>query len=74
MPTATVNKMGRKKKDEPTTPMRLPRSFVLKIRHLADRAGKDPGDWLVDEFGAAISQQFAKAARELARKDGRADE
>jgi hypothetical protein len=59
--------MGRPKKAEPTEPMRMPRSFVRKVRRLALHAEMDPGDWMVQEFGPAVDKRHAKMVEELSR-------
>jgi hypothetical protein len=68
----TVNKMARKKKDERTSQIRLPHSFVIKIRHLADMDGMDPGDWIVQEFGELIAKKYAKLSDRMT--EGRREE
>lgn len=60
--------MGRPKKAEPTEPVRLPRSFARKVRRLALEAEKDPGDYLADEFGAAVDKRHAKMLDDLANE------
>ena len=74
MATSTLSRMGRPKKDEPTDPIRVPRSFARKLRRLALHAKKDAGDYLADEFGEALGRRHAKMVEELARAEEGDDE
>jgi hypothetical protein len=69
MPANTLSPMGRPKKPEPSEPVRIPRSFARKLRRLALHAEKDPGDYLVAEFGSALDRKHAKMVEELAKGD-----
>ncbi len=63
--------MGRPKKDEPTDQIRVPRSFSIKLRQLAIAARKDPGDYLVTEFGALLNKKHAKMLEDMTREAGK---
>ncbi len=64
----TLIRMGRPKKSEPTEPVRLPSSFVKKLRRLALHADMDPGDYLAKEFGELLDRRHAKMVEELAKE------
>ena len=51
-------KIGRPRKPEATTPIRLPESMAEKIRLIAVRAKLDAGDWIAAEFRAAVDQKY----------------
>lgn len=49
MRTATfspMSKMGRPKKDEPTEPVRIPKSTLKRVRRVAANLDMDPGDYI----------------------------
>lgn len=75
---ATLRRMGRPKKDEPSEPLRIPSSFVRRIRRVALHFKKDPGDYIKERFEAALAEDEAQMfrdqdrERELAKKKPRA--
>lgn len=64
MAADTTTRMGRPKKAEPTEAVRLPQSFVRKLRRLALHADMDPGDYVAAEFGEALERRHAKMLEE----------
>ena len=74
MVTGTLKRMGRPRKAEPTEGVRIPVSFVKKLRRLALHHELDPGDYLVREFAAGLEKRHAKMLKEQASEAGSAEE
>jgi hypothetical protein len=66
--SATVNEMGRPKKQEPTEPIRLPESVVKLLRSIAAQFGEDPGDYAKRRFVPLMEDDAKKKAEETLRK------
>ena len=64
----TQTKMGRPKKDEPTEPLRLPRSVVRRVRRLAAHQRKDPGDYVADRLLPLLDKDEAKMLADIERE------
>lgn len=65
---ATLRRMGRPKKKEPTEPIRLPASLVKRIRRVALHFDLDPGDYVARAFAEQLArdeeQMFADQEKE----------
>ncbi len=61
---ATLRPMGRPKKAEPTTPVRIPESTAKKIRRIALHRGVDPGDYIAERFAILLDEDDAQRMRE----------
>ena len=66
--TATLTRMGRPKKSEPTEPLRLPASVVRRIRRIATHLGMDPGDYVADRFRSQLDRDESKMMQEIERE------
>lgn len=62
---------GRPKKRERSVSLRLPASFVAKVRRLALDAGQDVGDWLAQAVGREVDEMHARLVRRLAAQEGK---
>jgi hypothetical protein len=65
---ATLVRMGRPKKSEPTDPLRIPQSFVRRIRRVALHLGKDPGDYVAERFAQLLAKDEAKMFADLSKE------
>lgn len=68
MDAATLIRMGRPKKTEPTEAFRAPRSLVKKLRRLGLHHEMTPGEFLADRFGQQISRLHEKMLSEQAKE------
>lgn len=65
---ATLVRMGRPKKDEPTEPVRIPRSVLKRVKRLASHFDKDPGDYLAKLLGPLLDKDEAKMLSDIERE------
>lgn len=59
--------VGRPKKDEPTDPIRMPRSLARRIRRLAAHKNLDAGDYLAGLISKTIDDQERAMLKEIER-------
>lgn len=71
---ATLTRMGRPRKKEPTEPIRLPQSVVRRIRRIASHLGKDPGDYVAERFTSLLDKDEAKMLEDIDRERNESDE
>ena len=67
---ANVVPMGRPKKAEPTEPLRIPQSFVRRIRRVALHLDKDPGDYVAERFVGLLDEDEAAMLDALKKERG----
>lgn len=65
---ATVNRMGRPKKAEPSEQIRVPQSLAKRLRRLAAHLGVDVGDFVADAIGPALDLAEAKMVKEIEKE------
>lgn len=68
MSGATVDRMGRPKKAEPTEPLRLPQSVVRRVRRIAAHLKRDPGEYAAEKLAAAIDRDEKKMLEDITRE------
>jgi hypothetical protein len=66
----TLAAMGRPKKAEPTEPLRIPQSFVRRIRRVALHQDKDPGDYVAERFAGLLDQDEAAMFEDFKKERG----
>jgi predicted DNA-binding protein len=64
----TVREVGRPKKEEPTSQLRLPQSTVRRLRRLASHLGKEPGDYAAEKLGPVLDREEAKMLADIAKE------
>ena len=67
---ATLSRMGREKK-EPTEQVRLPKSFVRRLRRLAGHLDKDPQEYIVEKLESPLSRDEAQMLKDLQKEQSR---
>lgn len=70
MSSDTVSGMGRKKKAEPSDPLRIPSSVVKRIRRIAVHQRKDPGDYVAERMAPLLDKDEKKMLDDIAKERG----
>jgi hypothetical protein len=60
--------MGRPKKDEPTKPLRVPESFLKRVKRIASHRQIDPGDYAAERFGPLLDEDEKAMLADIAQE------
>lgn len=67
--TSILDRMpGRPKKKEPTEPVRVPSSYLKRVRRVAAHLGVDPGDYIAKSHGGQLDRDEAKMLQDIAKE------
>lgn len=72
--SATLNVMGRPKKNEPTAQLRIPESVVKRIRRVCTHLGVEPGDYIAQKLAAVLDKDEERMLKDIEKERAKADE
>jgi hypothetical protein len=68
MVAVTLTRMGRPRKSEPSEPVRVPQSFLKRVRRVATHLDMDPGDYIAEKLGQLLRKDEAKMLEDIERE------
>lgn len=72
MTPATLSRMGRPKKDEPTEQVRIPQSLAKRLRRIAAHEDVDAGDIVAELIADRLDARERKMLDDVAKERGEA--
>lgn len=67
---AILPRMGRPKKSEASQPLRVPASFLKRVKRVAAHRGVDPGDYVARAMSGELDRDEAEMLRAIAEERG----